>query len=85
MPLFVVPAKGVAFDDTLKEQDQRLRSAKNVSARFIPNEINRRLAEVPRTIVAAKSLRFPVKKLVAWAGSGKKVVNKDSMANAGQL
>ncbi|MGY9038100.1 MAG: acetoacetate--CoA ligase [Rhodobacterales bacterium] len=77
MPLFVVPAKGIAFDDTLKDKiNAAIR--KNVSARFIPNEIIE-VAEVPRTL-SGKKLEVPVKKLLLGQDP-EKVVNKDSMAN----
>ena len=77
MPLFVVPAEGVAFDDALKE---RIKEAirQNVSARFIPNEIVE-VKEVPRTL-SGKKLEVPVKKLLL-GGDPEKVVNRDSMAN----
>ena len=77
MPLFVVPAQGVAFDDTFKD---KITAAirKNVSARFIPNEIIE-VAEVPRTL-SGKKLEVPVKKLLLGQDP-EKVVNKDSMAN----
>ncbi len=77
MPLFVVPAKGVAFDDTLKDKiNDAIR--KNVSARFIPNEIVE-IKEVPRTL-SGKKLEVPVKKLLLGQDPAK-VVNLDSMAN----
>jgi len=77
MPLFVVPAQGVAFDDAFKDKiNAAIR--KNVSARFIPNEIIE-VAEVPRTL-SGKKLEVPVKKLLLGQDP-EKVVNKDSMAN----
>jgi acetoacetyl-CoA synthetase len=77
MPLFVVPANGVAFDDALKDKiNGAIR--KNVSARFIPNEIVQ-VTEVPRTL-SGKKLEVPVKKLLLGQDS-EKVVNRDSMAN----
>lgn len=77
MPLFVVPAPGVALDDTLKDQiNAAIRSG--VSARFIPNEIIE-IKEVPRTL-SGKKLEVPVKKLLL-GGDAAKVVNRDSMAN----
>ena len=77
MPLFVVPAHGVAVDDVLKDKiNAAIR--KNVSARFIPNEIIE-VAEVPRTL-SGKKLEVPVKKLLLGQDP-EKVVNRDSMAN----
>lgn len=77
MPLFVVPAKGVAVDDALKDKiNAAIR--KNVSARFIPNEIIE-VAEIPRTL-SGKKLEVPVKKLLLGQDPAK-VVNRDSMAN----
>lgn len=77
MPLFVVPAKGVPFDDALKDQiNTAIRT--QVSARFIPNEIIE-IAEVPRTL-SGKKLEVPVKKLLLGYAADK-VVNRDSMAN----
>ncbi|HDZ81445.1 MAG TPA: acetoacetate--CoA ligase [Roseobacter sp.] len=81
MPLFVVPAKGVAFDDALKDKiNAAIR--KNVSARFIPNEIVE-VAEIPRTL-SGKKLEVPVKKLLLGQDPAK-VVNLDSMANPGSF
>ena len=77
MPLFVVPAAGVAFDDALKDKINAAIRA-GVSARFIPNEIVQ-IAEVPRTL-SGKKLEVPVKKLLL-GGDPDKVVNRDSMAN----
>lgn len=77
MPLFVVPAAGVTFDDALKEQINAAIRAQ-VSARFVPNEIIE-IAEVPRTL-SGKKLEVPVKKLLL-GGDSAKVVNRDSMAN----
>lgn len=77
MPLFVVPAAGLPFDDTLKEQINAAIRAQ-VSARFVPNEIIE-IAEVPRTL-SGKKLEVPVKKLLL-GGDPDKVVNRDSMAN----
>jgi acetoacetyl-CoA synthetase len=77
MPLFVVPAQGVAFDDTFKDKiNEAIRSG--VSARFIPNEIIE-VAQVPRTL-SGKKLEVPVKKLLL-GGDAATVVNRDSMAN----
>ena len=77
MPLFVVPAPGVAFDEALKDQiNAAIRSG--VSARFVPNEIIE-IAEVPRTL-SGKKLEVPVKKLLL-GGDAETVVNRDSMAN----
>ena len=77
MPLFVVPAQGVAFDDAFKDKiNAAIR--KNVSARFIPNEIIE-VAEIPRTL-SGKKLEVPVKKLLLGQDP-EKVVNRDSMAN----
>ncbi len=77
MPLFVVPAEGVAMDGALK--DQIIAAIRTqVSARFVPNEIIE-LAEVPRTL-SGKKLEVPVKKLLL-GGDPEKVVNRDSMAN----
>lgn len=77
MPLFVVPASGVAVDDALKERINAAIRAQ-VSARFVPNEIIE-IAEVPRTL-SGKKLEVPVKKLLLGADPGT-VVNRDSMAN----
>jgi acetoacetyl-CoA synthetase len=77
MPLFVVPAKGIPFDDALKDQiNAAIRSG--VSARFIPNEIIE-IMEVPRTL-SGKKLEVPVKKLLLGQAA-ERVVNRDSMAN----
>jgi acetoacetyl-CoA synthetase len=77
MPLFVVPAPGVSFDDTLKEKiNGAIRTG--VSARFIPNEIVE-VAQIPRTL-SGKKLEVPVKKLLL-GGDSATVVNRDSMAN----
>lgn len=77
MPLFVVPAAGVALDDALKDQINAAIRAQ-VSARFVPNEIIE-IAEVPRTL-SGKKLEVPIKKLLL-GGDPAKVVNRDSMAN----
>ncbi|MEH6646980.1 acetoacetate--CoA ligase [Sulfitobacter sp.] len=77
MPLFVVPAEGVAFDDALKDKINHAIRA-GVSARFIPNEIVQ-VAEIPRTL-SGKKLEVPVKKLLL-GGDPASVVNRDSMAN----
>lgn len=78
MPLFVVPAAGVPFDDALKDKiNAAIR--KQVSARFIPNEIIE-ISEVPRTL-SGKKLEVPVKKLLL-GGDPATVVNRDSMANS---
>ena len=78
MPLFVVPAAGIAFDQTLKDQiNDAIRTG--VSARFIPNEIVE-VTEIPRTL-SGKKLEVPVKKLLLGQAADK-VVNRDSMANA---
>ena len=77
MPLFVVPAAGVTFDDALKEKINAAIRAQ-VSARFVPNEIIE-IAEVPRTL-SGKKLEVPVKKLLL-GGDPATVVNRDSMAN----
>ena len=77
MPLFVVPAQGVAFDDALKTKiNNAIR--KGVSARFVPNEIIE-VTEIPRTL-SGKKLEVPVKKLLL-GGDPARVVNRDSMAN----
>lgn len=77
MPLFVVPAKGIPFDDALKDQiNAAIRSG--VSARFIPNDIIE-IKEVPRTL-SGKKLEVPVKKLLLGQAA-ERVVNRDSMAN----
>jgi acetoacetyl-CoA synthetase len=77
MPLFVVPAAGVPFDDALKTKiNDAIRNS--VSARFVPNEIIE-VAEVPRTL-SGKKLEVPVKKLLL-GGDPARVVNRDSMAN----
>ena len=77
MPLFVVPAAGVPFDEALKEQiNAAIRG--QVSARFVPNEIVE-IKEVPRTL-SGKKLEVPVKKLLL-GGDPQSVVNRDSMAN----
>ena len=77
MPLFVVPARGVAVDDALKAKIAgAIREA--VSPRFVPNEIVQ-IAEVPRTL-SGKKLEVPVKKLLL-GGDPEKVVTRDAMAN----
>ncbi|MEH6522915.1 acetoacetate--CoA ligase [Sulfitobacter sp.] len=77
MPLFVVPAEGVVFDQAFKDKiNDAIR--KTVSARFVPNEIVQ-VAEVPRTL-SGKKLEVPVKKLLL-GGDPARVVNRDSMAN----
>jgi acetoacetyl-CoA synthetase len=77
MPLFVVPAEGVAVNETLKEKiNSAIRNG--VSARFVPNEIVE-VAEIPRTL-SGKKLEVPVKKLLL-GGDPASVVNRDSMAN----
>ncbi|WP_299032099.1 acetoacetate--CoA ligase [uncultured Sulfitobacter sp.] len=77
MPLFIVPAAGVTFDDALKTKiNDAIRSG--VSARFIPNEIVE-VTEIPRTL-SGKKLEVPVKKLLL-GGDPARVVNRDSMAN----
>ena len=77
MPLFVVPAQGATLDDAMKA---RINDAirRNVSARFIPNEIVE-VKEIPRTL-SGKKLEVPVKKLML-GGDAERVVNRDSMAN----
>jgi acetoacetyl-CoA synthetase len=81
MPLFVVPAKGVPFDDDLKKKiNAAIRTG--VSARFIPDEIVE-VAEIPRTL-SGKKLEVPVKKLLL-GGNPATVVNRDSMANPGSF
>lgn len=77
MPLFVVPAEGVAVDDALKDKINAAIRAQ-VSARFIPNEIVE-IAQVPRTL-SGKKLEVPVKKLLL-GGDPARVVNRDSMGN----
>jgi len=77
MPLFVVVASGVAFDDALKAKIN-MAIKTSVSARFQPSEIIQ-ITEVPRTI-SGKKLEVPVKKLLL-GGDAAKVVNRDSMAN----
>lgn len=77
MPLFVVPAEGVPFDDALKDKINAAIRAQ-VSARFIPNEIVE-VSQVPRTL-SGKKLEVPVKKLLL-GGDAETVVNRDSMAN----
>ena len=77
MPLFVVPAEGCPFDETLKEKINAAIRAQ-VSARFVPNEIIE-IAQVPRTL-SGKKLEVPVKKLLLGQAADK-VVNRDSMAN----
>lgn len=77
MPLFVVPANGVLFDEVLKEQINNAIRAQ-VSARFVPNEIVE-IKDVPRTL-SGKKLEVPVKKLLL-GGDPQSVVNRDSMAS----
>lgn len=77
MPLFVVPAKGVAVDDALKDKINNAIRAQ-VSARFVPNDIIE-VKEVPRTL-SGKKLEVPIKKLLL-GGDPDRVVNRDSMAN----
>ncbi len=77
MPLFVVPAEGIPFDDALKDKiNAAIRS--QVSARFVPNEIVQ-IDQVPRTL-SGKKLEVPVKKLLL-GGDPDRVVNRDSMGN----
>lgn len=77
MPLFVVPADGIKFDDALKVKiNNAIRTS--VSARFVPNEIIE-VSEIPRTL-SGKKLEVPVKKLLL-GGDPARVVNRDSMAN----
>jgi len=81
MPLFVVPAAGVAMDDVLKSKiNQAIKTT--LSARFQPSEIIE-IAEVPRTL-SGKKLEVPVKKLLL-GGDPETVVNRDSMANPGSF
>ncbi|MFT7594196.1 MAG: acetoacetyl-CoA synthetase [Paracoccaceae bacterium] len=77
MPLFVVPAQGVALDDGLRKKINDAISA-GVSPRFLPSEIVE-IAEVPRTL-SGKKLEVPVKKLLL-GGNPDTVVNRDSMSN----
>ena len=77
MPLFVVPAPGVALDDALRDKIA-MAIREGVSPRFVPNEIVQ-IDEVPRTL-SGKKLEVPVKKLLL-GGDPAKVVNRDSMAN----
>jgi acetoacetyl-CoA synthetase len=77
MPLFVVTADGVTFDEALKDQINSAIRAQ-VSARFVPNEIIE-IKDVPRTL-SGKKLEVPVKKLLL-GGDPATVVNRDSMAN----
>ena len=77
MPLFVVTAAGVTFDEALKDQINSAIRAQ-VSARFVPNEIIE-IKDVPRTL-SGKKLEVPVKKLLL-GGDPATVVNRDSMAN----
>lgn len=77
MPLFVVPAQGVAVDDALRKKINDAISA-GVSPRFLPSEIVE-IAEVPRTL-SGKKLEVPVKKLLL-GGNSETVVNRDSMSN----
>ncbi|MGB5863199.1 MAG: acetoacetate--CoA ligase [Sulfitobacter sp.] len=77
MPLFVVPAAGVIFNDALKDKiNSAIRAG--VSARFIPDEIVE-VADIPRTL-SGKKLEVPVKKLML-GGDPARVVNRGSMAN----
>lgn len=77
MPLFVVPAAGVALDDALRDKiRQKIRA--DVSPRFMPDVIEE-ITEVPRTL-SGKKLEVPVKKLLL-GGDPNAVVNRDSMAN----
>lgn len=77
MPLFVVPADGIPFNETLKTQiNSAIRS--QISARLVPNEIIE-IAQVPRTL-SGKKLEVPVRKLLL-GGDPNTVVNRDSMAN----
>ncbi|MCB1388817.1 MAG: acetoacetate--CoA ligase [Rhodobacteraceae bacterium] len=77
MPLFVVPASGIALDDALA---QRIRDTirAEVSPRFVPDVIVQ-VPEVPRTL-SGKKLEVPIKKLFL-GGDPSRVVNRDSMAN----
>ncbi|WP_417627039.1 acetoacetate--CoA ligase [Pararhodobacter aggregans] len=77
MPLFIVPAPGVALDEALMDRI-RARIRAEVSPRFVPDLIEA-IPEVPRTL-SGKKLEVPVKKLFL-GGDPARVVNRDSMAN----
>ncbi len=77
MPLFVVPAEGVALDEALKDKIRRtLRS--EYSPRHVPDDIIQ-IDEVPYTI-SGKKLEAPVKKILLGIPV-EKAANPDSMRN----
>lgn len=81
MPMFVVLREGLVLDEALR---QRLAAAIRtaLSPRFVPDEIVQ-VAEVPRTLTGKKQ-ELPIKKLLQGQPLAK-VVNPDTMANAGCL
>ena len=81
MPMFVVLREGLALDDALRERlSAAIRTA--LSPRFVPDEIVQ-VAEIPRTLTGKKQ-ELPIKKLLLGQPLAK-VVNPDTMANAGCL
>ncbi|MEG2045365.1 MAG: acetoacetate--CoA ligase [Comamonas sp.] len=81
MPMFVVLREGLALDDALRAQlNAAIRTA--LSPRFVPDEIVQ-VAEIPRTLTGKKQ-ELPIKKLLLGQPLAK-VVNPDTMANAGCL
>jgi acetoacetyl-CoA synthetase len=81
MPLFVVLRPGAALDQPLID---RIHGAIRValSPRFLPDEI-RVVPEIPRTLTGKKQ-ELPIKKLLLGQPLAK-VLNPDTMANAGCL
>lgn len=81
MPMFVVLREGLVLDEALRERlSAAIRTA--LSPRFVPDEIVQ-VAEIPRTLTGKKQ-ELPIKKLLLGQPLAK-VVNPDTMANAGCL
>ncbi len=81
MPMFVVLREGLTLDAALRERlNAAIRTA--LSPRFVPDEIVQ-VAEIPRTLTGKKQ-ELPIKKLLLGQPLAK-VVNPDTMANAGCL
>jgi acetoacetyl-CoA synthetase len=77
MPLFVVLATGVTFDEALKARIVQQIKTK-ASARHVPNDIFE-VSEVPRTLTG-KKMELPVRKLLLGMAPDK-VAQRDAMAN----
>ena len=81
MPLFVVTAPGIEFDEQLKLRiKEQIR--KKASARHVPNEVYQ-VEAIPRTLTG-KKMELPVRKLLLGASAGK-VASPDAMANPQSL